>query len=1032
MLTGDKTYICYMKSVHIEPCKFISHSTAWLHFVLVHYFYIGLFLFLFFHLPAGAQKYAPTGILNSYTYTDNEGIDNTNYLYTFVSSSGKVYTSPYGTYQIQIIGNNYARTISSSRKNPLDILSGFTEAKNGDIYVYQRSKVDVLRDDKIVRSIKYTPGESMEYIANTNYLQSSNGKAIYYFDGFHFTKVNNPINNPESIELKSFTCMDGAYVYYYTKRAIQIYSINEKQQVRFVTSIQNPSIENLYDNLSKSDKGWILYTNKRVYFYNNQFKPYKSFPLSQIVCFSKTIETDQALTIDGNPKIILSLEDDTLLPVGNIEITGKSKVFVPDAGLENKAWYAYGGMQPARHFSYIKKYPSIFNNANAAEIFSLAQDNKNRIWAASYQSRLSIIDHETITELPVDNLHFLNGNMVAGDKILFFAEGNSVNTMLFNQNGKIEKRLANFGGFIAYLMPNKKDVYLGMNQFQGLWHTDIASLASGKPTWDKIDSSKGVNFRNIVSITSDTLNRVWYGHRGFGVYDPKTGKAKTFAKGKEIDYSVVSLLTDKWGTVWLGSTENGLLYYDIYTKMVKPVDIKRLFHPLLPDKNRINSLSIWGKWLVIGIENKILLLDLQCWHKDKSIIIRYLNPQEAAFTSKVEQNVFLIDRRDSTLWFSTSDMLYQWDVKTWLSLPIYKVNPNVIMKKGGSEIPLTEDQAIKIEPTQNTFSLQIWFQSRDNMPRYMSAALILKGDSVVFPDPSLQTHSDYSNLAPGTYLFHIRIFQSDGTTTSHTYTIVVKKFWWQHVWVWIVFALIVLIPIVLWINGLRKTAVLQKIQAEQDSKLANLQLVSLSSQFRPHFILNALNAIGAGSDDKPEQESILSRLGESVNLIFNHAKDQKTTHSFRNEWKLVLNVIEIHKLIYLKELELTLPSVQMLSEVADIQVPLGLLQIPVENALLHGLNNRLIPPWILNIDIEVQKEFVTVFITDNGVGRIKSATLSNFTKHGTGAKNLEEVIRILNENTVNKISISYKDNIYTEGAGKYGTKVIVDIPKNDM
>ncbi|MBK7090104.1 MAG: histidine kinase [Chitinophagaceae bacterium] len=50
-------------------------------------------------------------------------------------------------------------------------------------------------------------------------------------------------------------------------------------------------------------------------------------------------------------------------------------------------------------------------------------------------------------------------------------------------------------------------------------------------------------------------------------------------------------------------------------------------------------------------------------------------------------------------------------------------------------------------------------------------------------------------------------------------------------------------------------------------KLANLQLVSLSSQFRPHFILNALNTIGAQMDDKPEAESVLSRLGESVNII---------------------------------------------------------------------------------------------------------------------------------------------------------------------
>lgn len=1018
-----------MITIAMKPCKIISHAVALLQGSNMKSFYIGLFLSIFFYLPVAAQKYAATGVLNTYTYTEKDGIDNVNYLYTFISSSGKVYTSPYGTDQIVIFGNNYTRTIRSNNNTPLDIVDAFTEAKNGDIYAYLRSRVCVLRNDTIIRSIEYPLNEPVVYIAKTNYLQSANRNGIYYFDGYHFKKVFNSINNPENEDLMSLTDGDITYFYYFTNHAVYIYSITKQQKVAFVNSIENLTINTIYARLFKSEYGWILYTNKRVYFYSDQIVLNKSFPISHFLSSTNTSYGDLVITMNGNPKTVFAFTDDTLAPIGKIECTGKSSVFEPDAGMDYKTYYVHGSMHPARAFSYIKKYPSIFNNSNAAEIFSLAQDNQNRIWAASYQSKLSIIDYETITEIPVDNINFLNGSMVAGDKLLFFAEGNSLCTLLFDQKGKSEKKIANFGGFIAYLMPNKKDIYLGMSQYQGLWHTDITSLASGKPIWNKIDKTKGVSFRNIVSITSDTLNRIWYGHRGFGVYDPKTSLAKTFTKGSEISYFVGSMHTDQWGTVWLGTSEHGLLFYDKYTKTVQPSDIKRILHPLLPDKNRINSLCVWGKWLVIGIDNKILLLDLQRWHKDKDLIIRYLNPMEAAFTSKVEQNIFLIDRRDSTLWFSTSDMLYQWDVKNWLSLPVYKVTPNVLMEKGKEEVALDENHSFKIEPTQNSFSLRIWFQSRDNMPRYMSAILTRKGDSIIFPNPSLQTQFDYSNLAPGTYLFSIRIFQSDGTTSSHTFTIVVKKFWWQHIWVWILFAFILLVPIVLWLNGLRKTALLQKVKAEQDSKLANLQLVSLSSQFRPHFILNALNAIGAGSDDKPEQESILSRLGESVNLIFNHAKEQKTTHTFSNEWKLVLNVIEIHRLMYLKELRLSLPDRQILDEVAEVQLPLGLLQIPVENSLLHGLNNRLVPPWLLTIEIEIHLKFIAVNITDNGVGRPKSATLSNFTKHGTGAKNLQEVVRILNENLENKITINYQDNILADEAGNYGTRVLIEIPK---
>ena len=1021
-------YICYTKSAQMEPCRKYTVLTFLPYDTIMKSFYIGLFLSIFFYLPAGAQKYAPTGILNSHSYTDKEEFDNTNYSYTFVSSSGKVYTSPYGTRQILVIGNNYTHTVTVSKIHPFDLVDGFAESPSGEIWVYQRSQMSVLHNDTLVRSIKYPKGEILFSVGNTNYLESEKGKSIYYCDGYTFTKIFSSTNFPDSGDIRLYIDGDSIFVYCQAKKAIHIYAIYDQQKVRLVKSIENQNFVIRNIELLKSNHNWCVYASDRIYCYKD-FKPNKSFAVPQLLERLNKRHLNYVLTKDGNPKAIFALKDEELVPVGKIDIPGKSRVFLPDAGMDYKTFYAYGSMQPARAFSYIKKYPDLYKNANAVEVFSLAQDNNYRIWAASYQGKLSIIEPDIITEVPINNLHFLSGNMVAGDKVLFFAEGNSICTLLYDMKGKTIKRFDGFGGFIGYLTPGKSDVYFGMGQYNGIWHTNITSLAGGNPKWDTIGVSKGVNFNNIISITSDTLGRIWYGQRGFGVYDSKTGKAETFKSGEEINFYAISMLTDNRGTVWLGSNEKGLLYYDTYTNAVKPADIKRLIHPLLPDKRHISSLCAWGNWLVIGTENKILLLDLKRWYKDKGIIIRYLNPQEAAFTGKVEQNIFLIDKRDSTLWFSTSDMLYQWDIKTWLSLPIYKVAPNVVLKKGKCEFSLAENQLIKIEPTQNTFSLQIWFQSRDNMPRYMSAALTLKGDSIKFPDPTLQTHFDYSNLAPGTYLFSVMIFQSDGTTSSYRYTIVVKKFWWQHIWVWILFALIVLIPIVLWQNGLRKTAILQKIKAEQDSKLANLQLVSLSSQFRPHFILNALNAIGAGSDDKPEQESILSRLGESVNLIFNHAKEQKTTHSFSNEWKLVLNVIEIHKLIYLKELRLTLPPAQMLSEVADIQVPLGLLQIPVENALLHGLNNRLVPPWVLSIDIEPLDKFMHIIITDNGVGRTKSATLSNFTKHGTGSKNLEEVVRILNMNSDQKIVIKYEDSIFEDDNRIYGTKVIIEIPK---
>src|SRR6185436_1253933 len=174
----------------------------------------------------------------------------------------------------------------------------------------------------------------------------------------------------------------------------------------------------------------------------------------------------------------------------------------------------------------------------------------------------------------------------------------------------------------------------------------------------------------------------------------------------------------------------------------------------------------------------------------------------------------------------------------------------------------------KLQPVNNNLKFTIWFQSRDNMPRYMSVAFIKEGDSLLFPEPSLQTKFDYANLAPGNYKLVIQICQSDGSVSLHYYPILIKKFWWQYWWVWLGFSLLLFIPILLMIIShnkqklaeekvKRKEAEMETLKAEQEKKLSKLQIVSLSNQFRPHFILNALNNVGAELDNKPQAESVL-------------------------------------------------------------------------------------------------------------------------------------------------------------------------------
>jgi hypothetical protein len=730
---------------------------------------------------------------------------------------------------------------------------------------------------------------------------------------------------------------------------------------------------------------------------------------------------------------------------GNIEYGAAFRLNdMVNAVLQTNQFQYWGstGNKPFRLFPYINKYPEIFNQTNSASIFTVREDYKGRIWAGSYQGYLAIIENDKIKQVASNGIMYMNGGTSFNNDMYLIGEG-AVGLIKYNDDRKLVQKLNTTTGYCSYFTNDKKYFYYGTPGLMGLYQTSTASLQNNKPIWNKIDTTKGSFVQNILTITEDTLGRIWYGHgrRSLAMYNPKLDKARTWTvEKKESAFGAFSSITDKNGTVWIGSSSKGLWYYSDYNKPATPNSFTQINHPLLNNTKAITALTLYNNWLIIANYDKIVLLDIDSLFTFNKTHVRYLNPQEAAFTSFTEQNTLITAKKDSTVWFSTSDMLYQWDIKKWLNISWKPVTLFTTLNYFSNTDTLSANQTHYYSPRFNSFNININYVSPDNLPRYMSAALEKDGDSLMLPLPSLDTKLSFNNLNAGNYNFVVQVYEMDGSILTYTYKIVIKKFLWQQWWFWLGIALLC-IGIISYLLNLKKKkqlaeqasktkeAELETVKAEQAKKIANLQLVTLSSQFRPHFILNALNTIGAQMDDKPEAESVLSRLGESINLIFSHAQQQKIVHPFANEWQLVENIIHIHRLMYLKQLQTDVPSNDTLKKYSDIKVPLGILQIPIENALLHGLSNKENGPWLLAITVEENSNFIIITITDNGVGRKKSATLSNFTKHGTGTKNLTEIISIINTSNPNKITVVYKDDVFMENEIGYGTTAIITLPK---
>lgn len=981
------------------------------------------------------QSTAPIGFGNNHFYSEADGIDESNFFVSGIASDGIVFFHAHNG-SLYRKGNNYVHKVKfPATVSPIFIESVIEMGENqyaayGEQYYY------FIEDDSITRICRL-PELNLTWAKIGNNLIAANSNNLYRFEK---DSLVSKLKIPEATGSRFSFFADGnnnLWIVKSTGDKFDYYRINNLWSADFKFSLRHPKNPAYVDTFSfdqhlRLDLTYIGDINNP-----NSSPVQPDFPpppstskyTYRMANFQHSIITNLR---DSSKEKYNILHKDKLVPHNLFDSTTHCFYF----GTMNK---------PFRYFPYLKVYPKIFNHATSSAIHAITQDSSGRIWVASYEGGLSILSKNKVVEYHEDGLIFLPGSFSTSSHVYLNSEQVKYGLLQYDIKGHKKGLSPNLLGYYMYLSKNKQDFYFGSWAYQGLLKTATQSLESGVLNWKKIDSTYGNKLKAIASITEDTRGRIWMGSatRGFAVYYPDKDKATTWLVSKnETSVSFLSSCTDDKGTVWLGTGRKGLMYYNDYSS--DTIDAKKIFkieYPLLQDGTEILQLKIWNKWLIMGTGKDILLMDIEKWHETQEIFIRYLNPQEGDFTASPEQNTILVDRRDSTVWFATSDMLYQWDIKEWLSIPVYKVKPNIVLHTSTGGTALIEDQLTKVKPTDNSLKFSVWFQSRDNMPRYMSVAFIKKGDSLLFPPPSLQTQFEYNNLAPGNYELLIQICQSDGSVSIHKYPFLIKKFWWQYWWVWAIFFLALFIPFTLWIlsrnkaklaeeKAKRREAELESIKAEQQKQLSTLQIVSLGNQFRPHFILNALNTVGAELDNKPQAESVLSRLGESIDLIFNHAQQQKIAHSLPDEWRLVKNVIDIHQMMYLKKLETDISDQVTIDRFSKILIPLGLVQIPVENALLHGLSNRETGPWKLAIDIEETEQEVIIHITDNGVGRLKAATLSNYRKHGTGTKNLNSILEIVNAGKNEKINISYIDGIFSIEDENYGTKVIITIPKN--
>ncbi|CAH1192916.1 hypothetical protein PAECIP111891_00460 [Paenibacillus allorhizoplanae] len=184
----------------------------------------------------------------------------------------------------------------------------------------------------------------------------------------------------------------------------------------------------------------------------------------------------------------------------------------------------------------------------------------------------------------------------------------------------------------------------------------------------------------------------------------------------------------------------------------------------------------------------------------------------------------------------------------------------------------------------------------------------------------------------------------------------------------------------------------QLIHNEEIKRKSEMKL--LEAQINPHFLYNTLDSIIWMAERKKHAEVVLmtSSLAKLFRAII-HKNDE--TIPVRAELEHISNYLQIQKLRYKDNLDF---AIDVDPDILEHHIPKIILQPIVENAIYHGIKNKLEPGFI-HITGKAHGETIVFVVADNGVGMepdklIQIWEAKNRTMKGIGVSNVDERIKL--------------------------------------
>lgn len=226
--------------------------------------------------------------------------------------------------------------------------------------------------------------------------------------------------------------------------------------------------------------------------------------------------------------------------------------------------------------------------------------------------------------------------------------------------------------------------------------------------------------------------------------------------------------------------------------------------------------------------------------------------------------------------------------------------------------------------------------------------------------------------------------------------------------------------------SMENEVMMKERELSMEAHLKDAQLKYLQAQINPHFLFNSLNAGAqlAAMEDAERTAVFVSKMADFFR--YNVRKMEEDANLYEeieavDNYIYILNVRFAGDISYEKEIG---------DDVENIRVPSMILQPIVENAVQHGIRDRMDNAWI-RLSVKREPGQLRIRVSDNGVGMTEAQIQAVLSGKIRQDRREGDSTGIGMDNVMSRLKLYYKRenlfDIYSEGQDK-GTEVTILLP----